>query len=55
MGGETSVVLLAGETLLLGRGDDASLLDQRRRAVVIEGRNAENAHMGVGPTPQKMV
>ena len=38
------IVLLPGETLLLRRGDDAAVLDQRRGAVVIEGGNPENAH-----------
>ncbi len=42
--GKGGVVLAAGETLLLRRGNDAAVLDQRRGAVVIEGGNAENAH-----------
>ena len=37
------VVLDAGEALLLRGGDDAAVDDQRRGAVVIEGRNAEDA------------
>ena len=38
------VVLAAGKTLLLRRGDDPAVIDQRRRAVVIECRNTENPH-----------
>src|SRR5205085_6909740 len=38
------VVLLACETFFLCGGDDATVLDQRGGAVVIERRDAENAH-----------
>ena len=41
---KSGVVLLAGEALLLRGRDDASVLDQRRRAVVVERRNSEDAH-----------
>ena len=36
------VTLLAGEALLLGGGDDVAVSEQARRAVVIEGREAED-------------
>ena len=42
--GKARIVLLAGEALLLRRGDDAPVLDQRGGAVVVEGRDAEDAH-----------
>ncbi len=38
------VVLLAREALLLGRGDDFAIDDQRRRGIVVVGRDAEDAH-----------
>ena len=38
------VVLLAGEALFLRGGDDAAVLDQRGRAVVVEGRYTEDTH-----------
>ena len=38
------VVLPAGKTLFLRRGDDPAVIDQRRRAVVIESGNAEDTH-----------
>jgi len=41
---EPRVVLLAGEPLLLRRGDDVPVRQQCRRAVVVEGRYAEDAH-----------
>ena len=44
--GKAGVVLLAGEALLLRCCDHAAVLDQCRRAVVIVGGNAENAHRG---------
>jgi hypothetical protein len=44
--GEARIVFLAGEALFLGRGHDTAVLDQRRRAVVIEGRDAQNPHGG---------
>jgi hypothetical protein len=37
------IVLLAGEALLLGGCDNATVLDQRGRAVVVEGRDPEDA------------
>ena len=40
--GEAGVVLLAGEALLLGGRDDPAVLHERRRRVVIEGRDAEH-------------
>ncbi len=43
-GGIAAVVFLAREPLFLGGRDDASVLDQRRGAVVIERGNAENTH-----------
>lgn len=44
VGGVSVVVFLAGKALLLGRGDYAAVFNQGGRAVVIKGRNAENAH-----------
>src|SRR5262245_45990053 len=41
---EAGVVLLAREALLLGGRDDAAMLDEGGRAVVIECRESENAH-----------
>ena len=41
---ERGVVLAAGETLLLRRRDDPAVFDQRGRAVVVEGGNAEDPH-----------
>lgn len=40
------VVLAPGEPLFLSSRDDASIDHQRRRAVVVERRNAENPHEG---------
>ena len=37
-------MLLACEALLLGRPDDATVLDERRRTIVVESRQTENAH-----------
>ncbi len=42
---KAGVVLLAGEALFLRGGDDLAVHDQRRGAVVIERRNAEDAHV----------
>ena len=42
--GEAGIVLLAGETLLLGGGHDPPVVDQSGRAVVIEGGDPEDAH-----------
>ena len=41
---EGRVVLAAREALLLRRGDDAPVLEQRGGAVVVERRDAEDAH-----------
>src|SRR5262245_11672689 len=41
---EAGIVLLAREALLLGGRDDAAVLDQGGRAVVVERREPENAH-----------
>jgi hypothetical protein len=35
-------VLLAGEPLLLSRGDDVTIAQQGRGGIVVEGRNAED-------------
>ncbi len=51
---EALIVLLAGEALLLRGGDDASVLDQRGRAVVVEGRNADDAHAACLPSQNKV-
>jgi hypothetical protein len=37
-------VFHARETLFLGRGDDLAVANERRRAVVIEGRDAQDVH-----------
>ena len=42
--GKSCVILLAGEALLLGRGDNSPVLEQHRRAVVIEGRDSKYPH-----------
>jgi hypothetical protein len=41
---EAGVVLLAREALFLCRGDDTAVGNQRRRAVVVESREAEDVH-----------
>ena len=41
---EAGIVLLAGEALFLRRRNDATIGDERRRAVVIERREAEDVH-----------
>src|SRR5262245_65278783 len=41
---EAGIVLLAREALLLGRRDDATILDEGGRAIVVECGEAENAH-----------
>jgi hypothetical protein len=41
------VMLLSGKALLLRRGDDPAVIDQRGGAVVIEGRNAKDPHRTV--------
>ena len=42
--GKRGVVLLPGESLLLRRGHDMAVVDEGRRAVVVVGRNAQDAH-----------
>jgi len=49
MMGEARVVLLAGEALLLGRRDDAPVIEQTGSAVVIEGGDAQDAHARLPP------
>ena len=44
LGREAGIMALAREALLLRRRDDAAVLDEGGRAVVIEGREAEQAH-----------
>src|SRR5580704_12053311 len=41
---EARIVLLAGEALLLRGADEMAVLDQRRRAVMVESRDPEYAH-----------
>ncbi len=41
------VMLPSGKSLLLRRGDDPAVFDQRRGAVVIECRDTENPHRAV--------
>ena len=41
-------MFLAGEALLLRRGDNSTIDDERCRAVVVEGRYTENAHIAIG-------
>ena len=41
---EGGIMLAPGKAFLLGGGDDAAVLDQRRGAVVVECGNPENAH-----------
>ena len=43
LGREGGVVLAAGETLLLGGGDNTAVLDQAGRRVVVVGGNPEDA------------
>ncbi len=38
-------MLLAREALFLGGRDDAAVLDQRGRAVVVEAGNAKDTHV----------
>ena len=42
LAGKARVMLLAREPLLLGRGDNVAVHDQRRGAVVVESRDAQN-------------
>ena len=44
LAGEVRIVLAAREPLLLRRRHDAAVLDQRRRGIVVEGRDAEDTH-----------
>ena len=41
---EAGIMLLASEALLLRCGDDMAVGDERRRAVVIKRRKAEDVH-----------
>jgi hypothetical protein len=41
---KAGVMLAPCKTFLLGSGDDAAVLDQRRGAVVVERGKSENAH-----------
>ena len=41
---EARVVLLSGEALFLRRRDDLAVAHQSRRAVVVEGRDTQEAH-----------
>src|SRR5262245_22697080 len=52
---EAGIVLLAREALLLGGRDDAAVLDESGRAVVIECRESENAHFRNGPRSEYRV
>ena len=47
MGGKASVVLLAGEALLLRGGHNLPIVDEGRRAVVIKCGDPEQAHGAV--------
>ena len=47
VGREARIVFPAGEALLLGGGGDTAILDERRGAIVIEGRDAEDAHLEI--------
>ena len=44
MAGEARVVLLSREAFFLGCRHDAPVLNERCRAVVVESRDAQNAH-----------
>src|SRR5262245_17268135 len=44
--GETRIMLLPRESLLLGGGDQTTVVDQRCRGVVVEAGNPENLHAG---------
>jgi len=44
VGGISVVVFFSGEALLLGGCDNAAVFDQRGRAVMIKGRNTQDAH-----------
>src|SRR5262249_32301147 len=48
---EAGVALDPGEALLLGSGDDAPVLDQRRGGVVIVGGDAQDARRLHGEPP----
>jgi hypothetical protein len=41
---KTGVMLLPGEALLLGGGDDPPGVDERGRAVMIKGGDPQDAH-----------
>ena len=44
MGGEAGIVLAAGETHLLGRGNQGAVLDEGGRAVMVVAGDAEDSH-----------
>ena len=44
MGWKARIVLLAGEALLLSRRNDAAILDEGSRTVMVEGGDAEQSH-----------
>ena len=44
MGWKARIVLLAGESFLLSRRDDAAILDEGSRTVMVEGGDAEQSH-----------
>jgi hypothetical protein len=44
--GKLVIVLLASESLLLGRRDDIAVANETGGAVVVEGRNAKDVHLG---------
>ena len=44
MGRESRIILLSGKPLLLSRCHDATVIDERSCAIVIEGRNAQDLH-----------
>ena len=50
---ETGIVLLAGEALLLGGGDDLSVDDQCRGAIVVERGQSENSHPPGSSRPRR--
>ena len=46
---EAGIMLLPCEALLLGSRDDAAILDESGRAVVVERRESEDAHSATDP------
>ena len=45
---ECGIVFISGESFLLRRGDDLTVNNDRRRRVMIESRNTEDAGQSVG-------